>query len=556
MLSRSLGMPSRNTGPPSIWDTHMVYRETFLQIQQRLLQHLIRTNWIHGVLMYQNTHHHMWWVRTKHQFRIRDARSGPSARNSVVPSEGTFSKNYGADQQRLQISDPHFDKFSTSATFAWWKIRFKTEVCTCSQISHGSYALDQRSGVGWFSGWSEIFVFCKRNSASRERSVWRNEKPKKRTVSFVEHKSLSWSTSTSGSLEPTILSRIMPTYLQLFFEMMIFRNSIRNGTEFFYQWRKSHLMTSWKDLYKSRIRESEKLKTVLELYNIEIHQKKAGPDCHRLKTMVKRSIEHNLRIETFEARNGNYERNAVVKNQRVKQREQRTLGDCWQWKASGQYSKGDNSSFRHDINKRAKMTQPNPCPSSSTRQNVRNASRTRSPRGKSPSGGMSRLPCKDYLKGTCTNSFCEKWHPPVCLFYKSENGCRFLGKVLLCASPGWRTAQQKRSQKNGDKSAVAMLRRYTTIGLRISGYGAAEVFIDFAEELRHTENNSMCQIHQSRRTSCWHSRPKINRLEWFAQVILISVNPMLQILRIGLRKRRNGKSDVPVKQRGGWPKAS
>ena len=26
-----------------------------------------------------------------------------------------------------------------------------------------------------------------------------------------------------------------------------FRNSIRNGTEFFYQWRKSHLMTSWKD---------------------------------------------------------------------------------------------------------------------------------------------------------------------------------------------------------------------------------------------------------------------------------------------------------------------
>ena len=29
---------------------------------------------------------------------------------------------------------------------------------------------------------------------------------------------------------------------------------------------------------------------------------------------------------------------------------------------------------------------------------------------------------------------------------------------------------------------------------------------------------------------------------------------MLQKLRIGLRKRRNGKSDVPVKQRGSWPK--
>ena len=54
-------------------------------------------------------------------------------------------------------------------------------------------------------------------------------------------------------------------------------------------------------LYKFRIRESEKLKTVLELYNMEIHQKKTGPDYHRLKTMVKKSIEQNLRIKNFGA---------------------------------------------------------------------------------------------------------------------------------------------------------------------------------------------------------------------------------------------------------------
>ena len=92
-------------------------------------------------------------------------------------------------------------------------------------------------------------------------------------------------------------------------------------------------------LYKLRIRVSEKLKTVLELCNMEIHQKKAGPVYHRLETMVKRSIEQNLRIKNFEARNGNHERNAVVKNQGTKQREQRTLGDCWQWEANGQCSK-------------------------------------------------------------------------------------------------------------------------------------------------------------------------------------------------------------------------
>ena len=59
-------------------------------------------------------------------------------------------------------------------------------------------------------------------------------------------------------------------------------------------------------LYKLRIRESEKLKTILELYNMEIHQRKDGPDYHRLKTMVKRSIEQNLRMNIFEARNGNF----------------------------------------------------------------------------------------------------------------------------------------------------------------------------------------------------------------------------------------------------------
>ena len=68
-------------------------------------------------------------------------------------------------------------------------------------------------------------------------------------------------------------------------------------------------------LYKLRIRESEKLKTVLELYDLEIHQKKIGPDNHRLKTMVKRSTEQEIRNKNFRSRNGHFEKNAVVNNQ-------------------------------------------------------------------------------------------------------------------------------------------------------------------------------------------------------------------------------------------------
>ena len=79
----------------------------------------------------------------------------------------------------------------------------------------------------------------------------------------------------------------------------------------------------------------------LQLYKMEIHQKKAGPDYHRLKTIVKRSIEQNLRKKNFETRNGNFETSAVVKNYGTNQCG--SLGDCWQWKAKGQCLKGDNS---------------------------------------------------------------------------------------------------------------------------------------------------------------------------------------------------------------------
>ena len=52
-------------------------------------------------------------------------------------------------------------------------------------------------------------------------------------------------------------------------------------------------------LYKLRIRESETLKTVLELYDLEIQKKKLGPDYHRLKILLKRSIEQDLRNRIF-----------------------------------------------------------------------------------------------------------------------------------------------------------------------------------------------------------------------------------------------------------------
>ena len=51
--------------------------------------------------------------------------------------------------------------------------------------------------------------------------------------------------------------------------------------------------------YKLRIRESAQLKTALELYDMEIHQKISMPNCQKLKTMVKRRKDHKLRLRKF-----------------------------------------------------------------------------------------------------------------------------------------------------------------------------------------------------------------------------------------------------------------
>ena len=69
-------------------------------------------------------------------------------------------------------------------------------------------------------------------------------------------------------------------------------------------------------LYKLRIRESAQPKTVLEWYDMEIHQKVSMPDHQQLKTMVKRSIDRKLRLRNFDARHGKFETGAGVKSRK------------------------------------------------------------------------------------------------------------------------------------------------------------------------------------------------------------------------------------------------
>ena len=74
----------------------------------------------------------------------------PSTMNSFFPAEGP--QNYMADQQRLHISELHFDKFRTPSTFSRWKIRFKNPSKFVFRFSLGGDVMDQRSGDGRVGG--------------------------------------------------------------------------------------------------------------------------------------------------------------------------------------------------------------------------------------------------------------------------------------------------------------------------------------------------------------------------------------------------------------------
>ena len=220
-------------------------------------------------------------------------------------------------------------------------------------------------------------------------------------------------------------------------------------------------------LYKLRIRESEKFKTVLEWYNMEIHQKKAGPDYHRLKTMVKRSIEQDLRNRNFGARNGNYERNAVVKNQGTQQREQRSLGYCWQWKSNEQCSIDTVESF-------SKIFHAAECEKMHRKPEVLEAEVQVGKR----LDCRARITSKElapihYVKNGTLQSVCST----------SQKMDTILGEKCSYVHRQVDEQPNKRSKKNGDENVVAVLKKHewydrTTLGLRRSRYGAAEVFFD------------------------------------------------------------------------------
>ena len=111
-------------------------------------------------------------------------------------------------------------------------------------------------------------------------------------------------------------------------------------------------------------------------------------------------------------------------------------------------------------------------PSEPTASRSRSVSGKRCIRGKSNHGSILRHPCRYYLKGICTRTSCEYWHPPVCQFNRTETGCKARCKSLF---PHHKVDEQpnkkpkkgyysRRRRESDDKNSVASVKSVSQFG--------------------------------------------------------------------------------------------
>ena len=253
---------------------------------------------------------------------------------------------------------------------------------------------------------------------------------------------------------------------------------------------------------------------------------------------------YELRI--LRPENGNLERSAVVKNQGAKQREQRTPGGCWQWEANGQCSEGDNCTFRHDIKMRAKSTQPNYSPSSSHAARWEKCI-------ENPKVPEARVPVEGWLD--CRSRITSK---ELAQLYSVKNGIlrsacstrqiKDSNWVYKCSWAHRLVDEQpsKRCRKNGDKSAVAIVKMTRQLGCVFENMESPK-----SSSILRKSSNILKPIRCVRFTEAVVRHADIRDQKTSFGVICPDDphqrNPKLQNLRIGIKKRQKGKSDMPVK---------
>ena len=223
-----------------------------------------------------------------------------------------------ADQQRLQVSELHFDKFPTPSTFSCWKIRFKTQASSCPGFPSEAMlwvkevemvdSVDDLKSSRSIQSYTHFTIFTMLDAriASAPKKIIQNSYFKKK-VSLEEQEAQKEDRFLCGRQIAYMIYdyfRVTGAHDTVLDYPDFFSITLRNDDvqeldtrwEFYYLWPRSHLDDVLESLYKLRILESDQLKTLLELYDTEIHQKKIdtwlskvendGEEKHRSETSI------------------------------------------------------------------------------------------------------------------------------------------------------------------------------------------------------------------------------------------------------------------------------
>ena len=149
---------------------------------------------------------------------------------------------------------------------------------------------------------------------------------------------------------------------------------------------------------------------------------------------------------------------------------ERKVGECFQWKAHGQCSKGDSCSFNHWQTSTRTCTMVRdekdnrPLPHQVRRPSL--TAREKHPQTQ-PATEMKALRTKGAKFRAVTNivkkQSCNFGHRPECQNYKSEAGCNF-GRTCFFRYVEDEEMSSKKSKKGGAKGSVAIMKESAQLG--------------------------------------------------------------------------------------------
>ena len=314
----------------------------------------------------------------------------------------------------------------------------------------------------------------------KEESVWRNKRPRSRTVSFAADRLLTWSTITSGSLGPWFRRELCRP---------IYYGSSKwwySGIRFEMRWKfiiNDEKPTWWHlgrtvHIKNTRVWETQDCIGIVRLGD------SSKEEVRTWLSQIKKLWWREVSSRKFEIRVLGAEMEILRRAPWSRIREQNSvytefLEIVGNVKSTGNVLKETIAVSATILISVGKVTQPNPSPSSFIQQNERNASRTWRARGRSSSGRRSRWPCKDYLKGNCTKFI--RWIVASSRMFvlQVRKWMQICGKVLISHIVRLMNSRAQGPKRMMTKVQWLCWKLHDKWGLRISKCGAAEVYQRF-----------------------------------------------------------------------------